>query len=194
MTLLKEMLGAPSVVGPSFEELVGWHSCEDLNDSSLDDGTSAIHTRRVSDNQRTTIQRSPNPGCICDCIELGVTKPEILLRSGGSSLILISGASTWGSVVAHRADFLCWANDERANLRALIFAEMGGGIDELQVFAYLIGGHQSLLDEDEQLEDELLDDESHTKLDEPLSDSGCETKPVWISAISIIPLSDPHFS
>ena len=140
--LLEECLGPSGVLDPSFEKVCSWVASDDTHDSSLDDCTSTVHARRMSDKKSTTSKRNADSGRIRDRVEFGVAEPEELFGSL-ISIVLVCRTPTRGAVVSNRTDLESRPKNERADFCTGVFAEIRYFIDDPHVFCELaeVEGH-----------------------------------------------------
>lgn len=89
-TFVEELDRTGEVFLPASSEIVTPTWDVDGSDSCLDDGATAIHARRMSNNESTAPERNANFRCVGDSVKLGMREPEILLRPNSSSFIFIS--------------------------------------------------------------------------------------------------------
>ena len=142
MTFFKETLRPVSMLAPSFEEFVGWHSCEDLDDSSLDNCASAIHAGRMSNDNTATSKWGTDTRRVCDGVEFSVAEPEILFGPGDASFIFVRRAASRSAVIPNRSNLERRAEDKSADLGTLVFREFCDRIDDPHVLGKFVF-HQS---------------------------------------------------
>ena len=109
---------------PTGAELVVWTHGDDTLDACLTNSASAVHARRMSDKQSAALQRRAHPRGVGDGVEFGMTEPEVFFRARRTSLIFVGCTTTRRTVIAERTNFIRSAQNDRANLRALVFAEL----------------------------------------------------------------------
>lgn len=124
------------MVFPAFVEICILFNGHDPLDACLNNRASAVHARRVGDEDRATFKRNADSRGIRDCIEFGVTEPKVLLRPFGAPGVsqLVRTTTPRSAVVSTRPVFSCRADDDCADFGRGVFAELRAGIGESHEF------------------------------------------------------------
>ena len=98
---MEQTPGAEDVFFPAFVKIRTLLDGHDTLDACLNNRASAVHARRVGDEDRATFERNADSRGIRDCIEFGVTEPKVLLRTSRSKIsCLVRCAAARCSVIA----------------------------------------------------------------------------------------------
>ena len=141
---MEQTPGAEDVVFPAFVEICILFDGHDPLDACLNNRTSAVHARRMSDVDRAADSAEAGPRCGVDCVPLSMLRPEVLLWPFLKTPVLVGSAAARSAVVAPRPAFAFGSNKQCADLGRVVLTELRNGVGDrhdLVVFSHALLPH-----------------------------------------------------
>lgn len=122
------------MVFPAFVEICILFNGHDPLDACLNNRASAVHARRVGDEDRAADRAEACPRCAVNCVPLCVFRPHVLLWALSKAFVFVGGATSRSAVVSPRPAFAFGPDEQCAYSGRIVLTELRDGSSDRHEF------------------------------------------------------------